>query len=122
MTTVAKVRALGDGGLQDPQSGAYISSKRDTIIQYTPWVENLVNHDKVALVEVLDDGNYTEYQNFVTNAAGDEEKAYDAYKATLPRANPKAEKVTVVETAADVDKAPRGRPAKVAAPTGDATE
>lgn len=104
MAQVAVVRAKGDGGLQDPQNGTYISSKRDTIVDYTAWVENLVNHDKVNLVDGPFDGsNWAEFQGHVATADGDIEKALVEYKKNLPAGNAKAEKVTVVASPQELD-------------------
>lgn len=105
MTEVAIVRAIGDGGYQEPRAGTYISSQRDTIVGYSDWVENLVNHDKVKLVEGPFEGsNYGEYVNYVAQADGDMEKGLEAYRKVLPAGNKNHEKVKVVESPADADR------------------
>jgi hypothetical protein len=104
MTQVAIVRAIGDGGYQEPRYGTYISSQRDTIVGYSDWVENLVNHDKVKLVEGPFEGSdYGEFANHVAKADGDEEKALGEYRKLLPAGNKNYEKVKVVESPADAD-------------------
>lgn len=103
MTQVAIVRAIGDGGFQEPRTGTYISSQNDTIVAYTEWVENLVNHDKVKLVELIENSEHSEYVNQIAAADGDQEKALEAYRKNLPQAQKNHEKVTVVENAADLD-------------------
>ena len=98
---VAILRAVGDGGLQDPRTGVYVSSKRDTLIPYSDWAESLVNHKQLRVVEVLDGSNYAEYVNYLTEAKGDEEKALAAYRKALPSGKKGAEKIIPVEDAAD---------------------
>ena len=100
---VAVLRALGDGGLQDPKTGTYISSKRDTIAPYSDWAESLVNHDKVKLVELLEGSNYADYVSQLAEAKGDEDAALQSYRKRLPSADTKAEKVLKVENAADLE-------------------
>lgn len=98
---VAILRAVGDGGLQDPRTGTYISSKRDTLVPYSDWAESLVNHKQLRVVEVLEGSNWADYVNYLTEAKGDEEAGLAAYRKSLPSGNKKAEKVLVVEDAAD---------------------
>lgn len=98
---VAILRAVGDGGLQDIRTGAYISSKRDTVVPYSDWAESLVNHKQVKAVEVLDGSNYAEYVNYLAEAKGDEEKALAAYRKALPSGKKGAEKIIPVADAAD---------------------
>lgn len=104
MTQVAIVRAVGDGGYQEPRTGTYISSKRDTIVAYTDWVENLVNHEKVKLVEGPYEGSeYGQFVNVVAENNGDQEVALEAYRKTLPIGNKDAEKIRTVESPADLE-------------------
>lgn len=118
MTQVAIVRAIGDGGYQEPRTGTYISSKRDTIVAFTDWVQNLVNHDKVKVVEGPFEGSeYTQYVNHVAQNQGDEAKALEEYRKTLPngKAAAKTEPVKVVENTSDlVEEKPAKAPAKKA--------
>lgn len=86
MTQVAIVRAIGDGGFQEPRIGTYISSQSDTIVAYTEWVENLVNHDRVTLVEKVEGSNYAEFAGHVAANDGDLEKALVEYRKVLPKA------------------------------------
>ena len=105
MTEVAIVRAIGDGGYQEPRAGTYISSQRDTIVGYSDWVENLVNHDKVKLVDGPFEGsNYGEYVNYVAQADGDMEAGLAEYRKVLPAGSKNHEKVKVVESPADADR------------------
>lgn len=98
---VAILRAVGDGGLQDPRTGIYVSSKRDTLVPYSDWAESLVNHKQLKVVEVLEGSNYAEYVNYLAEAKGDEEKALANYRKSLPSGKRGAEKITTVENAAD---------------------
>lgn len=98
---VAILRAVGDGGLQDPRTGVYVSSKRDTLIPYSDWAESLVNHKQLRAVEVLEGSNWAEYVNYLTEAKGDEEKALAAYRKSLPGGKKAPEKVLKVDDAAD---------------------
>ena len=102
---IAVLRAKGDGGLQDPKSGVYISSLRDTVAPYTDWAESLVNHDEITLVDLLEDGNYADYVNHVREANGDEEAGLKSYRSSLPSGRKeKTEKKLVVENAADLER------------------
>lgn len=101
---VAILRAVGDGGLQDPSTGNYVSSKRDTVVPYTSWAESLVNHDQIKLVEILEGSDYSEYVAQLAEAQGDEEKALAAYRKVLPSANSKQEKMRTVKDAADLER------------------
>jgi len=102
---VAVLKAKGDGGLQDPKTGVYISSLRETIAPYSDWAESLVNHDKIELIEVLDESNYGEYVNHLAEADGNEEAALKSYRSTLPSGRKgKTEKVIVAENAADLER------------------
>lgn len=101
---VAVLRAIGDGGLQDPNTGLYISSKRDTIVPFTAWAESLANHDKIKVVEVLENSEYSEFVNHLAEAQGDEDKALEMYRKVLPAGQKGAETVRVVENAADLER------------------
>ncbi len=104
MTQVAIVRAIGDGGYQEPRTGTYISSKRDNIVAYNEWVENLVNHDKIKLVEGPFEGSeYTAYIQHVAAKDGDEAAALAEYRKGLPASDKNHEKVRIVESPADAD-------------------
>ena len=105
MTQVAIVRAIGDGGFQEPRTGTYISSQSDTIVAYTEWVENLVNHDKVKLIEKIEGSEYGQFVNHVAEEDGDQDKALAAYRKVLPQASAKFEKTIVVEKPADLEEA-----------------
>lgn len=98
---VAILRATGPGGLQDPRTGVYVSSKRDTLVPYSDWAESLVNHKQLKVVEVLEGSNYAEYVNYLAEAKGDEEKALASYRKSLPSGKRGAEKIIAVENAAD---------------------
>lgn len=98
---VAILRAVGDGGLQDPRTGTYISSKRDTLVPYTDWAESLVNHKQLRVVEILEGSNWTEYVTYLTEAKGDEAAGLAAYRKALPSGKKAPEKRLTVEDAAD---------------------
>ena len=112
MTQVAIVRAIGDGGFQEPRTGTYISSQSDTIVAFTEWVENLVNHDKVKLVELVEGSEYGQFVNHVAEEDGDQAKALEAYRKVLPTGQKNYEKVTVVENPADLDDAKTAKTAR----------
>jgi len=99
---VAILRAVGDGGLQDPQNGQYISSKRDTIAPFTSWAESLANHDRIKVVEVLEGSDWGEFVNHLGQEGGDDEKALASYRKELPSG--KVEKVKVVKDAQDLER------------------
>lgn len=102
---VAVLKAKGDGGLQDPKTGVYISSLRETIAPYSDWAESLVNHDKIELIEVLDESNYGEYVNHLAEADGDEDAALKSYRSSLPSGRKgKVEKTIVAANAADLER------------------
>lgn len=101
---VAILRAVGDGGLQDPSTGNYVSSKRDTVVPYSNWAESLVNHGQIKVVEILEDSDYGEFVNHVAQADGDEEKALSSYRKVLPTGTKGAEKVRTVKDAADLER------------------
>ncbi len=103
MTQVAIVRAIGDGGFQEPRTGTYISSQNDTIVAYTEWVENLVNHDKVKLVELIEGSEYAQFVNHVAEEEGDQDKALAAYRKVMPEGQKNFEKVRVVESPKDLE-------------------
>ena len=114
MTQVAIVRAIGDGGFQEPRTGTYISSQSDTIVAFTEWVENLVNHDRVKLIEKVEGSVYAEFVNHVAAQDGDQDKALVEYRKVLPQASAKFEKTVVVENPADLDEKkaePKAKPA-----------
>lgn len=101
---VAILRAVGDGGLQDPSTGNYVSSKRDTVVPYSNWAESLVNHGQIKVVEILEDSDYGEFVNHVAQADGDEEKALSSYRKVLPSGTKGAEKVRTVKDSADLER------------------
>lgn len=101
---VAILRAVGDGGLQDPSTGNYVSSKRDTVVPYSNWAESLVNHGQIKVVEILDGSDYGEFINHVAQADGDEDKALSSYRKVLPAGTKGAEKVRTVKDAADLER------------------
>lgn len=98
---VAILRAIGAGGLQDPRTGIYISSKRNTIAPFTTWAESLANHGQIEVVEVLEGSDYSQYVNHLAEAKGDEDAALEAYRKVLPSEDTGAERMRVVEDAAD---------------------
>lgn len=100
---VAILKAVGDGGLMDPRTGNYISSKRNTIAPFTDWAESLANHDKIEVVEVIEGSDWGEYVNHLGEAQGDEEKALEAYRKVVPSADKNVERMRVVENAADLE-------------------
>lgn len=130
MTAIAKVQAIGEGGYVDPGTGIYISATDPVITGYTAWVENLVNHDKMKLVEGPYEGsNWAEFNLQLAAAEGDFDKAWDEYSATLPAPGKKAAPAPkVVADAADLakqeaaDKADKVAPTKGAAKGADAAK
>jgi len=101
---VAILRAIGEGGLQDPRTGVYVSSKRDTIAPFGPWAEGLVNHGQLKIVEVLENSDWTEYVNHLARANGDEDAALAAYRKVVPSADNGVERMRSVESAADLER------------------
>jgi hypothetical protein len=106
MTAIAKVQAIGEGGYVDAGTGIYISATEPTLTGFTTWVENLVNHGKMKLVEGPYEGsNWAEFNLQLAAAEGDFDKAWGEYSALLPATGKKAEPAPkVVADAADLAK------------------
>lgn len=126
---VAILKAKGQGGLQDPKSGRYISSKRDTVVPYTDWAESQVNHKAITAVEVLEESNFADYVGYLTEANGDEEKALTAYRKSLPKPKTgkdadaeKAEKEAKAKAAKEAQEARAKEAAEAKAKAGEPTE
>lgn len=111
---VAILRATGAGGLQDPRTGLYISSKRDTLVPYSDWAETQVNHKQLKLVDLLEESNYVEYIAHLTEAKGDEEAALESYRKSLPKPKPKPKDGADEKQKGDA--APKPKPTETAPP------
>lgn len=95
------VKAKGNAGYQDPQTGLYISSVQESTVPLTPWLENFINHNKIELIDTVSEdwnsyiedvrangGNFTEATK-VQNEKGETEEILVA--ASPAEADKKAE-------------------------------